>query len=120
MGFEFDRDLFGYSVITTVIHFTNLQLHFGLFWNSSARRLLSSDFLCSPCIIRFSYSTPIYDAEAEANCRQVAGTLTPVIGFRCDPWPYIYSMSRPLFSFLSFILLIDKGGVGLFYKIGVQ
>jgi hypothetical protein len=37
------------------------------------------------------------EAEAEAYCRQPAGTLTPGIGPRWDPWPYICSMSRPLF-----------------------
>jgi hypothetical protein len=54
------------------------------------------------------------EAEAEAYCRQPAGRLTHDIGPRWDPWPYIFSMSRPLF-FLSLILLIDKGGVGLLY-----
>jgi hypothetical protein len=39
-------------------------------------------------------------AEAEAYCRQPAGTLTPGIGPRWDPWPYICSMSRPLFCFV--------------------
>jgi hypothetical protein len=36
-------------------------------------------------------------AEAEAYCRQPAATLTTGIGPRWDPWPYICSMSRPLF-----------------------
>jgi hypothetical protein len=55
-------------------------------------------------------------AAAEAYCRQPAGTLNPGTGPRWDPWPYICSMSRPLFFFsLSLILLIDKGGVGLLY-----
>jgi hypothetical protein len=53
------------------------------------------------------------EAEAEAYCRQPAGTLTPGIGPRWDPWPYICSVSIPLFFSLSLILLIDKGGVGL-------
>jgi hypothetical protein len=52
-------------------------------------------------------------SEAEAYCRQPAGALTLGIGSRWDPWPYIFSMSRPFF-FLSLIPLIDKGGVGLF------
>jgi hypothetical protein len=42
------------------------------------------------------------EAEVEAYCRQPAGTLTPGIGRRSDPWPYICSMSRPLF-FLPFV-----------------
>jgi hypothetical protein len=42
------------------------------------------------------------EAEAEAYCRQPAGTLTPGIGPRWDPWPYICSMSRPLY-FLPFV-----------------
>jgi hypothetical protein len=36
----------------------------------------------------------------EAYCRQPAGTLTPGIGPRWDPWPYICSMSRTLFCFV--------------------
>jgi hypothetical protein len=40
--------------------------------------------------------------------------LTPGIGPRWDPWPYICSMSRSFFFFLPLILLIDKGGIGLF------
>jgi hypothetical protein len=54
--------------------------------------------------------------EAEAYCRQPAGTLSPGTGPRWDPWPYICSMSRPLlFLFsLSLILLIDKEGL-VFY-----
>jgi hypothetical protein len=28
------------------------------------------------------------EAEAEAYCRQAAGTPTPGIGPRLDPWPY--------------------------------
>jgi hypothetical protein len=40
------------------------------------------------------------EAEAEAYCRQPAGTLTPGIGPRWDSWPYICSMSRPLFCFV--------------------
>jgi hypothetical protein len=58
---------------------------------------------------------PKAEAKAEAYCRQPAGTLTPGIGPRWDPWPYICSMSRPLFCFLLLFLLIDKGGVGLIY-----
>jgi hypothetical protein len=42
-----------------------------------------------------------YEVEAEAYCRQPARTLTPGIGARCDPWPYICSMSRPLFFYPS-------------------
>jgi hypothetical protein len=38
--------------------------------------------------------------EAEAYCRQAAGTLKPGIGPRWDPWPYICSMLRPLFCFV--------------------
>jgi hypothetical protein len=37
------------------------------------------------------------ETEAEACYRQPAGTLTPGIGPRWDPWPYICSVSRPLF-----------------------
>jgi hypothetical protein len=59
------------------------------------------------------------EAEAKAYCRQAAGTFTLGIGPRWDPWPYICSMSRPLccfvLFFLSLIILIDKGGVGLLY-----
>jgi hypothetical protein len=40
------------------------------------------------------------EAEAEAYCREPAGTLKPGIGSRWDPWPYICSMSRPLFCFV--------------------
>jgi hypothetical protein len=53
-----------------------------------------------------THSTPLYStalltnwAEAEAYCRQPAGTLTPGTGPRWDPWPYICSVSRPLFCF---------------------
>jgi hypothetical protein len=70
-------------------------------------------FTVSDLRLPFS-SPPTTQAEAEAYCRQPAGTLTPGIGPRWDPWPYICSMSRHLsFFFLSLILLIDKGGVGL-------
>jgi hypothetical protein len=40
------------------------------------------------------------EAEAEVYCRKPAGTLTPGIGPRWDPWPYICSMSRALFCFV--------------------
>jgi hypothetical protein len=40
------------------------------------------------------------EAEAEDYCRQPAGTLTPGIWPRWDPWPYICSMSRPMFCFV--------------------
>jgi hypothetical protein len=59
----------------------------------------------------------IFCAEAEAYCRQRSGTLTPGIGPRWDPWPYICSMSRPSFFFLSLILLIGKGGVFTYYTL---
>jgi hypothetical protein len=39
------------------------------------------------------------ETEAEAYYRQPAGTLTPGIGPRWDPWPYICSVSRRLFFF---------------------
>jgi hypothetical protein len=54
----------------------------------------------------------VAEAEAEAYCRQPAGTLTSGIGPRCYPRPYICSMSR--FFFLSLILRVHKGGLGLF------
>jgi hypothetical protein len=38
--------------------------------------------------------------EAEAYCRQPAGTLNPGTGPRWDPWPYICSMSKPLLCFV--------------------
>jgi hypothetical protein len=38
------------------------------------------------------------EEEAEAYGWQPAGTVIPGIGPRWDPWPYIYSMSRLLFS----------------------
>jgi hypothetical protein len=54
-------------------------------------------------------------AEAEAYCRQAAGTLTPGIRPRWDPWPYICSVSRPLFfSFRCSSLLIKEGLVFLY------
>jgi hypothetical protein len=37
------------------------------------------------------------ETEAEAYYRQPSGTLCPGIVSRWDPWPYICSMSRPLF-----------------------
>jgi hypothetical protein len=43
------------------------------------------------------------EAEAEAYYGQPAGTLTPGIGPRWDPWPYICSMSRPLLFFFPFV-----------------
>jgi hypothetical protein len=57
--------------------------------------------------------------EAEAYCRQPAGTLTPGIGPRSDPWPYICTMSRPLLFFFSFrwsTLLIKEGLVFYIYR----
>jgi hypothetical protein len=51
-----------------------------------------------------------------------AGTLTPGIVPRWDPWPYICSMPRPLFfSFRCSSLLIKEGFVyiGLYIQIGV-
>jgi hypothetical protein len=68
-------------------------------------------------VLRRTYSTPpprgvLSEAEAQAKayCRQPAGTLTPGIGPRWDPWPYICSMSRPLFfSFSWFSLLMKEG-----------
>jgi hypothetical protein len=55
---------------------------------------------CQPQTICYSatnYFTSLH--QAEAYCRQPAGTLKPGIGPRWDPWPYICSMSRPLFCF---------------------
>jgi hypothetical protein len=56
-------------------------------------------------------------AEAEAYCRQPAGTLNPGTGPRWDPWPYICSMSRSLLSFV--FPFVDppysQGGVGVAY-----
>jgi hypothetical protein len=43
---------------------------------------------------------PILYPVAEAYCWQPAGTLNPGTGPRWDPWPYICSMSRPLFCFV--------------------
>jgi hypothetical protein len=87
---------------------------------------MSSDFWFLTRVIskrgRYTRVTPplpeegvSFEPEAEAYCRQLAGTLTPGIGPSWDPWPYICSMSRPLFFFLSLVLLIDEGGVGLIY-----
>jgi hypothetical protein len=56
--------------------------------------------------LRLSFSSPpktrrwCSEAEAEAYCRQPAGTLKPGIGPRWDPWPYICSMLRPMFCFV--------------------
>jgi hypothetical protein len=35
---------------------------------------------------------PVAEAEAEAYCRQSAGTLNPGTGPRWDPWPYILAI----------------------------
>jgi hypothetical protein len=43
------------------------------------------------------------EAEAEAYCRQPTGMLNPGVVARWDPWPYIRSVSRPLFFFPPFI-----------------
>jgi hypothetical protein len=44
--------------VFTVIHFTNVQLHFWLFWTSSFRRLLSSDLICSELFLVLRTSPP--------------------------------------------------------------
>jgi hypothetical protein len=63
------------------------------------------------------WNDPEAEAEAEAYCRQPAGTLSPVLGPRWDPWPYICSMSRPLFfSFRWSSLLIKEGLVFSIYR----
>jgi hypothetical protein len=60
---------------------------------------------------RWRYSTPPphricpVQSRAVAYCRQPASTVTPGIEPRWDPWPYVCSMSRLLFFFLSFLLL---------------
>jgi hypothetical protein len=54
--------------------------------------------------------------EAETYCRQPAGTLTPGIAPRWDPWPYIQCQDL-CFFFPLVDPRIEKGGVGLFiYK----
>jgi hypothetical protein len=60
-------------------------------------------------------------SRAEAYCRQPASTVTPGIEPRWDPLPYICSMSRLLFffSFFRCSSFDKKGGVGLFFIIGV-
>jgi hypothetical protein len=60
---------------------------------------------------------PEAEAEAEAYCRQPAGTVTPGIGPRWDPWPCICSMSRDLFcfSYCWSSLLIKEGLVFYIY-----
>jgi hypothetical protein len=74
---------------------------------------------------RWRYSNPPLhgcpveaEAEAEAYCRQPAGTLNPGTGPRWDPWPYICSMSRPLLCFV--FPFVDppywQGGVGVFCR----
>jgi hypothetical protein len=60
-------------------------------------------------------------AVAEAYCRQPAGTLTPGIRPRWDPWPYIFQMSRTFVSFsFRWSSLLIKEGLVFFVQIGVR
>jgi hypothetical protein len=100
--------------VTQALGFS-VYFHESLLGNSSPQWL----FLCNVCIRRFLVtnlsngdSSPSVarsltlhsraeQSRAEAYCRQSAGTVTPGIGPRWDPWPYICWMPRPLcFSFL--------------------
>jgi hypothetical protein len=63
----------------------------------------SSSTAVSTDSLNYSSTEGEAEAEAEAYCWQPAGTLTPGIGHRWDPWPYIYSMSRPFFFFPPFV-----------------
>jgi hypothetical protein len=75
---------------------------------------------------RWRYSTPpphglnwiTEQSRAVPYCRQPASTVTPGIELRWDPWPYICSVSRLVFS--SFVVppLIKMEGLG-FFIIGV-
>jgi hypothetical protein len=62
------------------------------------------------------WTTPEAEAEveAEAYCRQTAGTLTPGIG-PAGTHDHIFVQCQDLLFSFPMILLIDKGGVGLFY-----
>jgi hypothetical protein len=68
-----------------------------------------------PPIFSVRRCLPLYclmaEAEAEACCRQLAGTLTPGIGPRWDPWPYILFNFKTYvsFSFRWSSLLIKEG-----------
>jgi hypothetical protein len=48
-----------------------------------------------PASTRDELPSLLNPAEAEAYCRQSPGTLTPGIGPRWDPWPYICSIMTP-------------------------
>jgi hypothetical protein len=54
---------------------------------------------CLPAI-----SSGAEQSRAEAYCRQSAGTVTPGIRPRWDPWPYICWMLRPLRCFFFFLV----------------
>jgi hypothetical protein len=94
-------------------------------WWSQLQVLLLSDSLlqCSLDVsVAVTDASTAGQSRAEAYCRQPANMVTPGIGPRWDPWPYICSMSRPLcFSLPSLFLLIDKKeGLDFFFITGVS
>jgi hypothetical protein len=57
-------------------------------------------------------------SRAEAYCRQSAGTVTPGIGPRWDPWPYIYFLyDNYIFSFSCGAPSLTRGRVWLLYML---
>jgi hypothetical protein len=82
-----------YSVVTIL-----MKLHNGYPSISTAFLLLFQSFMQS---------------RAGAYCRQSAGTVTPGIGPRWDPWPYIYYLyDNYVFSFS-----LTRGRVWLLYML---
>jgi hypothetical protein len=96
----------------------------------------NSSRLISDCITTSSLSLLLYScnlllsassyclteqSRAETYCRQSAGTVTPGIGPRWDPWPYICWMSRPLqwFFFLWGALSDERTGLAFIYAAGL-
>jgi hypothetical protein len=90
----------------------------------------NTSYTCTPDHTPSHY-IPNWQSRPEAYCRQSAGTITPGIGPRWDPWPYFSFGFSPLFFFLSsLVLLKDKrsgwsflfeffSGVHLLHLIGV-
>jgi hypothetical protein len=74
----------------------NLTHFLSLFCSCQFRRLDLTTLNYSTFTTSLSLLLQV-EAEAEADYRQPASTLTPGIGPCWDPWPYICSMSRPLF-----------------------
>jgi hypothetical protein len=64
----------------------------------------------------FNWELSSLQSRAVAYCRQSASTVTLGIEPRCDPWPYICSVSRLLLFYFRCSSFDKKGGVGLFYN----